>query len=179
MRVAVGSKNPVKVGAVSRAFMAYWPELTFTVEGLDVPSGVSDQPMSDEESLRGAKNRAEAALKAMPEAAFGVGIEGGLQRIGGAWTDTQWVAVVNRAGKSAIGQSVRVEVPNAMIKMIESGLELGEVIDRVFGQKNMKHAGGYIQEATKGQIDRERQCYDAVISALAPFASPEIFSDNQ
>lgn len=38
--VVVGSKNPVKIAAVRGAFAAVWPDLTITIEGLDVPSGV-------------------------------------------------------------------------------------------------------------------------------------------
>jgi len=175
LRVAVGSKNPVKVGAVKAGFESYWREIPVQVTGFEVASGVSSQPLSDEESLKGARNRAQKALHALPAAAFGVGIEGGLQKIENVWTDTQWVVVVNRAGKVAIGQSVRVEVPDSMVELIHQGLELGEVIDKVFGQTNMKHAGGYINEVTQGLINREQQCLGAVISALVPFATPELF----
>lgn len=175
LRVAVGSKNPVKVGAVQAAFEAYWPELGCEIKAVDVSSGVSAQPMTDKESLQGARNRARRALDAFPAAAYGVGIEGGLQQIDTVWMDTQWVVVVNRAGKSAIGQSVRIEVPDRMVALIQQGLEMGDVIDTVFGQTNMKQAGGYIKEVTQGLINREQLCYGAVVSALAPFATPDLF----
>lgn len=50
MKVAVGSENPVKIQAVAEAFEKVWPKKKFEVIGTKVPSGVSDQPMSDEES---------------------------------------------------------------------------------------------------------------------------------
>ncbi len=175
LQVAAGSKNPIKVGAIRSGFASYWPELETIVNGFDIESGVSAQPMSDEESRKGAKNRAKKALETMQDAAYGVGIEGGLQEIDGVWTDSQWVVVMNRAGKVGIGQSVRVEVPGSMVELIKQGLELGDVIDRIFQKSNMKHAGGYINEVTQQIIDREQQCYGAVIVALAPFASPDLF----
>ena len=56
--VAVGSKNPVKVGAVLEAFQKSFPSADITIHGFDVPSGVSDQPMGHEETRRGAITRA-------------------------------------------------------------------------------------------------------------------------
>lgn len=177
LRVAVGSKNPVKVQAVANGFKAIWPELDVTVTGYEVESDVSNQPMSDEESRLGAKNRARKALEADAEAAYGIGLEGGLQEIDGHWTDSQWVAIINRAGKIGLGQSVRVQVPNKMMKMIHDGMELGDVIDHVFQQTNMKQAGGYMNEVTRGQITRETQGFGAVVTALASFAYPDLFED--
>lgn len=177
LRVAVGSMNPVKVQAVERGFKAIWPELEISVDGYDVQSGVSNQPKSDEESRLGAKNRAKNALESDPQAAYGVGLEGGLQKIDDKWTDSQWVIIVNRAGKIGLGQSVRVEVPNKIMKMIEGGLELGEVVDRVYNQTNMKQSGGYMNEVTNGQITREIQGFGAVVTALAPFAYPDLFNE--
>lgn len=65
--IAVGSKNQVKIRAARNGFkkvLKYTEEEAeslLTLEGFDVPSGISDQPLSDEETLKGAINRAEAA----------------------------------------------------------------------------------------------------------------------
>ena len=48
MKVIVGSKNPVKVGAVEEVFRRYWPDCE--VVGIEVESGVSAQPMSEKET---------------------------------------------------------------------------------------------------------------------------------
>lgn len=55
MKVAVGSLNPVKIEGTRAAFEALWPEEQWDVEGVNVNSGVSDQPMSDGESIKGAR----------------------------------------------------------------------------------------------------------------------------
>ena len=44
LRVAVGSKNPVKLAAVRQAFFRAFPDRPLVCVGHDVPSGVSDQP---------------------------------------------------------------------------------------------------------------------------------------
>ncbi len=58
-KIIVASKNPVKINATKVAFEKVFPQETFEVIGMQVPSFVSDQPMSDEETLEGAINRAE------------------------------------------------------------------------------------------------------------------------
>jgi hypothetical protein len=60
LRACVASTNPVKVGAVQLALVACFPDRAVEVEGRDVPSGVADQPMGDEETKRGAMNRLPA-----------------------------------------------------------------------------------------------------------------------
>ena len=57
LRACVASTNPVKVGAVQQALAACFPDRAVEVEGCSVPSGVADQPMSDDETKRGAMNR--------------------------------------------------------------------------------------------------------------------------
>ena len=76
MKVAIGSKNPVKIEAVKEAFGKVWPDQDFEFIGIEVPSGVPDQPMSDEESIKGATTRANNALDRL-NADFGIGLEGG------------------------------------------------------------------------------------------------------
>ena len=61
MKVAIGSTNPVKIAAVKSAFKKVWPNKKFTFKGIKVNSGVSHQPMSDIESIKGAGNRAKKA----------------------------------------------------------------------------------------------------------------------
>ena len=74
-RVAVGSTNPVKVAAVRAVLGAAGASAEITPIG--VPSTVRDQPIGDDETIRGALARARAAREATG-AELGVGIEGGV-----------------------------------------------------------------------------------------------------
>ncbi|MBP7213466.1 MAG: DUF84 family protein, partial [Anaerolineaceae bacterium] len=56
--IIVGSENPSKIEAVRLGFQAVFPNTSFEVLGLEVASAVSKQPMSDQETLHGADNRA-------------------------------------------------------------------------------------------------------------------------
>jgi len=53
MLILVGSKNPVKIESVKEAFEKYFSNVD--VQGVEVSSGVSDQPVN-EDTFRGAKN---------------------------------------------------------------------------------------------------------------------------
>src|SRR5262249_35716982 len=84
---AVGSENPVKINCVAEAVKElwdFWPDAK--AAGVNTDSGVGRQPSSDHEMLTGALNRARQSLEKMPEAHFGVGIEGGtLDAEDGMW----------------------------------------------------------------------------------------------
>jgi inosine/xanthosine triphosphatase len=130
--------------------------------------------MSDEESITGATNRAKAALEAV-QADYGVGLEGGLQQTNGEWFDCGWIAVVSKQGELGLGATVRVAIPPAVLKLIESGMELGDVCDVLFEGKNTKHDQGYFGLITKGVISRTNGYKDAVVMALVRFVHPQLF----
>lgn len=174
MKVAVGSANPVKVDATRLAFEQVWPDETWEVEGVKVDSGVSDQPMSDAESIKGATNRAKAALAATG-ADYGAGLEGGLENVDGNWLECGVVVIVDAKGRRGIGSTCRMEMPPGMLADIQAGEELGDVADRWFDRHNLKHKEGFFGMMTDGAIDRTAAYKDGIIFALTRFIRPELF----
>jgi len=174
MKVAVGSTNPVKVSSTKQAFQAVWPNEKWTIEGVSVKSGVPDQPMSDEQSIKGATNRAKRALKTL-RADFGVGLEGGIQKIGKNYFDCGWVVVVNKTGAIGVGSSAKVIVPVKMMKHIKRGVELGIACDIVFKSKNSKQENGHFGLMTKNIITRTSGYKDGIVMALVRFIHPHLF----
>ncbi len=77
--IVVASTNPVKVQAALAGFKKMFPEQDFQSEMVVASSEVSDQPATDEETFRGALNRARGAARLAPQADYWIGIEGGVQ----------------------------------------------------------------------------------------------------
>lgn len=176
MKIAVGSKNPIKIKAVEQAFKKVWPRKKWQVLGLDISSGVSSQPMSDAESIKGATNRAKGALE-KSKADFGVGIEGGLHSIGTEWFDTAWIVVISKNGDKGIGSTYRLQTPKLIMKMIKKGLEIGEANDKIFNLKNSKQKAGHFGLMTNGIITRSDAYTYGIICALSRFIVPAVFDE--
>lgn len=174
MKVGVGSTNPVKIEATRNAFQKVWPGKIWEIVGVEVESGVSSQPMSDAESIKGATNRAKRALKTA-NADYGVGLEGGIHKTNGLWFDTGWAVVVDKKGTLGIGTSIRMQSPPAMMKYVKKGMELGDIDDMLFGKKNTKHKQGHFGLMSKGVLLREEAYQHGVISALVRFLHPKLF----
>jgi len=175
MKVIVGTRNPIKINSVVQAFTKVWPNEVWDVMGSDVKSGVSSQPLSDEETIKGAINRARAALNSIADGEYGVGIEGGLNQINDTWFDCGWVVVVNRDNLEGYGSSARVVTPPKMMSFINQGMELGEVVDQVFGTHNAKQKEGHFGLMTNNIITRESGYVDGVVMALVRFIHPYLF----
>ena len=87
--VAVGSTRRPKVEAVREAMALLGPRLAagahFEIVGIEAPSGVAHTPLSREETMLGARQRAEALVRMSREQGSGwnyfVGLEGGLDVI--------------------------------------------------------------------------------------------------
>ncbi len=172
--IIVGSKNPVKIEAAEQAFTQAMPQERWLAQGLDVPSGVSEQPMTDAETLQGAMTRMQNAQKLFPEADYWVGIEGGIDRQGSEMHAFAWIVVSDgrQVGKARTGTFV---LPQAITDLIDQGVELGEADDRVFNRENSKQGSGAVGILTQGMIDRKAYYTHAAILALVPFLHDSLY----
>jgi len=75
LSIIVASHNPVKLATVQRAYQEFLPHLTITLQGVSAASDVPEQPMTDQQTLQWAKNRAHNARLLMPDADARIGIE--------------------------------------------------------------------------------------------------------
>ena len=173
MIVAVGSLNPAKIEAARLAFEALWPGSVEGVRGFDVSSGVAAQPMTDAETICGARNRATRAIS-LGQADYGVGIEGGLEQTEGSWFNSGWAVVVDRAGREGAGSTLRMLVPLTLMNLVLAGQELGEACDVVFGRTSASRSEGFVGLMTGNAIHRAGALCDAVIAALTPFVHPAL-----
>ena len=169
LTIVVTSFNPVKNEAVMEAFGNRFPLHDIRVIPVQVDSGVADQPMSDDETLRGARNRvAEARLK-IPDADFWVGLEGGLDFFDQHLMAFAWMVVSGPDNRSSETRSMTLPLPPRVQALVESGLELGDANDRVFSTLNSKQGGGAYGLLTDGLMTRESIYTQTLILALIPF----------
>lgn len=171
--VIVASTNPVKIQAARNGFERMFPREHFRVIGTAVDSGVGDQPLTDEETYRGALNRATNAEQSMGDADYWVGIEGGLEEVDGEMRGFAWVIVRNheRVGKSRTATFV---LPGEVAALVREGKELGVADDLVFKRENSKQDSGSVGILTNDVMDRTGYYEHAVILALIPFKNPAL-----
>ena len=173
--IVLASTNPVKARAALRGFESIFPGETFNVQTVSVPSGVSEQPMTDAETLQGACNRCGDAARRIPDADYWVGIEGGVEEKDGELLAFAWVVVrsANMQGKGRTGTFV---LPGRVAELVHSGLELGEADDIVFTRSNSKQENGAVGLLTGNVIDRCGLYAHAVMLALIPFRNVELYA---
>ncbi len=174
LMILVSSTNPVKIQAAASAFELAFPSNDLKLKGISVPSGVADQPMSEEETRAGAWNRVKAARERMPEASWWVGIEGGIRQVNDGMEAFAWVLVANR-DREGWGRSAGFFLPPEVARLVAGGMELGHADDLVFGTSNSKQANGAIGLLTHNLITRESLYVPAVLMALIPFLRPELY----
>lgn len=172
--IIVGSKNPVKVACTESAFTEAFHK-GFVVNGITAASQVSDQPKGDEETYLGARNRVINAKKSFPEADYWVGIEGGIGEDVRGMYAFAWIYIENKSGLQGKAKTGTFYLPEAISKLIHSGMELGAADDQFFSQENSKQSGGSVGILTHGAITRQTYYNQAIILALIPFLNEELF----
>jgi inosine/xanthosine triphosphatase len=172
IKVVVGSTNPVKIQAAREGFVVMFPNLAFEFQGVEAASGVSQQPFGDEETFRGAHQRALNAQT--PDADYAVGIEGGVAEMDDDLMAFAWVVVIGRDGKVGKAKSGAFILPKEVSLLVKQGMELGHADDLVFGQENSKQRNGSIGLLTDDVITRTTYYAPAVMMALIPFKNPHL-----
>lgn len=174
-KIIVASKNPVKLRATLNGFQKMFPGETFSIEGVSLPSGVSDQPMSDAETQQGAATRTRNARMAYPDADYCIGIEGGIEEKDGDMETFAWVVVAGKTGAVGKGRTGAFSLPPQVAELVRQGKELGAADDIVFGMTNSKQENGAVGILTHDAIDRTAFYVDAVVLALIPFKNQELY----
>lgn len=175
MKIIVASKNPVKISAALTGFEKMFKNIVFEADGFEIDSGVSDQPMGDQETFQGAYNRAFSAKETIKEGDFWVGIEGGNIRHSEIEMEAMaWVVIlgINKIGKA---RTAGFFLPQKVIALINEGYELGHADEIVFGLKNTKQNMGSTGLLTNNVINRTDFYVQAVVLALIPFLKKDLY----
>ncbi|WP_042345255.1 DUF84 family protein [Bacillus massiliigorillae] len=149
MIIAIGSRNPAKVEAVSNVVEINQNK----VLAVDVPSGVSNQPFSDEETIKGAINRAKASLMET-SGQIGIGLEGGVVETPYGLFLCNWGALVTNKQEPIIAGGARIPLPEEIAIRLRQGEELGPIMDEYTKKKNIRKKEGAIGVFTNEEISR-------------------------
>lgn len=173
IKIVVASQNPVKIEAVKDGLAAFLNE-EIVVVGVSVESGVSDQPMSDAETLEGAESRVKNAQRLFPGFDYYVGIEGGVEPNASGLMAFAWIVISNsvQTGKA---RSAGFFLPPEVAQLVHDGMELGDADDVVFRRINSKQDNGAIGLLTNDVITRKTLYLPAVQMAFVPFLNPELY----
>ncbi len=172
MKIAVGSKNPVKIEAVRNVVTKIWPECE--VVGIEVSHGTNIQPNSQQDAIKGALARAQLALKET-NADLGFGLEGNtFDSEHGMFLDG-WAAVVDKNNKQGIASCGALMLPEKLATEVRQGKELGPATDKIFGHDNIKQKEGTVGMLTGNIIKRTDAFERGIVYALARFINPQYY----
>jgi inosine/xanthosine triphosphatase len=187
--VAVGSTRRPKLDAVRAALdeidgRLWMPGME--IIGREVPSAVGHTPISREELMIGARNRAEAlhqiARAEGRDWTYCVGLEGGLDVVAEGGRRhvflESWVYVLeNKTGHGAFGQSGGVLLPDSLAaEVLERGVELSRAIDAFAGSAGIRDAQGAWGILTDNLITRQDAFRIGVMNAFAPFYNRALYA---
>ena len=162
MKIAVGTKNKAKVGAVETIVREYFPNVE--IESIDVASDVSVQPFSNEETRQGAINRARNTF-GQTNADLSFGLEGGVDEIDGIMYCCNWGAVVLKDGTVFSSSGAQFALPEVIAEQLRIGKELGPVMDVYTNMENIRHNQGAIGIFSAGLIDR-KEMFEHIVKLL-------------
>lgn len=146
--IHVGSTNSAKVNAVKGVL----PRANVT--GLIVDSFVSAQPSSDEETQKGAVARAREVVRKSGKQTYGIGLEGGIMKLGTQVFLCNWGALFTADEQLFVASGARIPLPSDIVRHLDEGLELGEVMEAYVKRSDVRKREGAIGIFTNERISR-------------------------
>jgi inosine/xanthosine triphosphatase len=172
LKIFVASSNPVKANSLRIAAAETFPDVE--VKGIEVPSGVSEQPMTDQETRNGSINRAKNlkelvladpeifSLDLEKDEFLFVGAEGGVDSLSFSGNErelwsTVWISVLDKDDRIYSSNGARFKVPQIISDKLLAGGEMGPVVAELFKESDIKRKRGAIGVITKNFIDRTEE----------------------
>lgn len=174
MILAVGSTNAAKVLAVKELVECSHLFLGAQVISISIRSGVSDQPLSLQETIQGAKHRAKNAFHKCDACYYSFGIESGLMESAEVSTGFLHVSAcsIYNGENYCTGLSTGFEIPPSILELILSkkmDLTQACLCSGISNNEKIGSTEGLIGVLSKGKIDRKtysKQCISAAMLQL-------------
>ena len=187
MLIALGSARSAKIMALRAACARVaeadprWRKAELIAR--PVETSAPRMPLSDMQLMRGARDRAEAVRSLLAgegrRADFYVGLEGGFHSItfdGERQTLLHGWAYASDGERGYFGHAPAVTVPASIVARVErAGRELGEVVDEVAGENDVRSRQGAWGVLTRGLLTRAMSFETALVAAFAPFYNARLY----
>lgn len=147
----IGSNNPTKIRALKNALSSLQIEGNVLKE--NAPSGVKAQPIGDEETAKGAINRAKNAL-ILNNGTIGIGLEGGVVMMNETIYLCNWGALVTKNGEEFSASGAKIPLPIEFKDQLLAGKELGDLMDQYCSKEGIRKKEGAIGIFTDGAMNR-------------------------
>jgi inosine/xanthosine triphosphatase len=169
MKIALGTTSRGKKRFLEKALNKKYKD--FVVIPVKVDSGVSEQPLTRNETVKGATNRAKSSYKNIKDADWAFGMEGGMQEVNSHYY--YFPAVCLFDGKdSYYGLSDSVPLPKEVSDLVKKGGFVGHTI-RDYLKKHPDDKSFY--KLIKPIIDRDRFFKKSIANVLAIYENKKHF----
>jgi inosine/xanthosine triphosphatase len=181
MKINIGTKNEIKISALREVIAGYDFLAEAEVVGVDAGSGVADQPKSFEETIRGAKNRAQNAFNddKMRLGDLAVGIEDGLMAVPESLTGFMNVCVCAfyDGGRYYLGLSPAFEYSPRVVDLVNKGMDINQAYYSLglTDDEKIGSSQGAIGLLTKGRWCRKEMVKLAIIAALIQLDNKDLY----
>ena len=186
MIVACATERKPKLDALTEAMNIVIDDFgleSWSMISKSIDSGVSETPISENEIIKGAINRAYTLKNDMDKlnekADYYIGMEGGFHQNdieGSKVTFIQGWAAVYDGSEFHFGSSPNLSVPQGLVRSVyEKGESLGIAIDRYSDIPDVRSNQGVFGFLTNDNITRKLSFKYALISAFAPFYNKDLY----
>lgn len=149
--IYIGSTSIIKVSAVKNVFH----KDKYNIYYDDVPSGVSEQPISFEETEKGANFRLNRIIEKYPENDIAIAIENGLVCVNNSWYDVGCIVIKTEKDRITTWTAM-LPVEDNLIDLVHSTKQtIGDIID----PSNSKDPHSF---ATNKQVSRNQTLQQAL-----------------
>lgn len=177
MKINIGTKNNAKIEALREILKEYPDFAKAEIIAREVETGVSHQPRSLDETIKGAMERAKNCFN---NCDYSVGLESGLMQVAETKTgfmDTTVCAIYD-GQNFHLGLSSCFEYPPKVLKYMLDNNENASNAFRKLGFTDKEYIGyeeGIIGVVTKNRLNRKEYTKQAIMTALIHLENKNLY----
>lgn len=169
-KFVLSSTNHAKRAAVEKVLMQLYGD-AFTLECIDVESGVSETPHTDDEGIKGAIGRIDSAMRQRPGEDGYIGLEGIVTTNSYGTFLCGWAVVRMQNESLYMGCSAKVQLPSVITNDLSSFKKLSELTAELYpGRAKELPRIGTNGVLTNGLYTRVDEFADALKCAFGTLA---------
>lgn len=168
MKIVLGSTSEDKKKILADVLSEFG--MSPDIVGMEIAPKITDQPLDEATTIRGAFNRAKGALSKVQDCDFSIGLEGGLSLVEDNYFLVCATVIIDKEGGKYIGISSKLSLSKEVSEKVKQGEQFGIAI-RQFANKHKDHS--YTYKIAKLLISREQSFREAITNALLDLMSSE------
>ncbi len=173
MKIVLTTQNPAKIDSTRNVLDCLLKATPYTLETVELEIE-GPEPHGELKIVEAIKSGIAKARRLIPEAAYYVGMEGGIIEKGQEAEEAAYVLIYGeQEGRFSMSKAASFQIPSKVLVDVKNGIPFATSVEKNFKAQDVKRGGGFINILTQGIITKRDLYFQPLVIAFSQILNPE------